>query len=243
MNGFTIYKEYYDLITLLSEKEQQELLLAITKYMFDDIEPELNERQVKIFNNLRRPLDKSKKRSQCGSIKSQNDIQNNNNDETKESQNEIKTKSNQNQNENKIDNESENKTKTHQDVNVIVNVNDNVNVNGNVKKISIEEIKGIIEYLNLKTNSHYKYTTDKTQSLIKARINDGFTLNDFKIVIDNKCEEWIGTEFEKFLRPETLFSNKFESYLNQRNTAKPKIRNDEQWAILKGVYDGTIKID
>lgn len=222
MNGFTIYKEYYELITLLTEKEQQELSLAIMRYMFENIEPTLNDRQTKIFNNLRRPLDKSKNRGKSGSIT-----------KSSEEQKENETKSNENQN--------ENKTKTHQDVNVIVN--DNVNVNGNVKKISIEEIKGIIEYLNLKTNSHYKYTTDKTQSLIKARINDGFTLNDFKIVIDNKCEEWIGTEFEKFLRPETLFSNKFESYLNQRNTAKPKIRNDEQWAILKGVYDGTIKID
>lgn len=241
MNGFTIYKEYYDLITLLSEKEQQELLLAITKYMFDDIEPELNERQVKIFNNLRRPLDKSKKRSQCGSIKSQNDIQNNNNDETKESQNEIKTKSNQNQNENKIDNESENKTKTHQDVNVIVNVNDNVDVKNNI----LDEIKEIIDYLNIKSNSHYKYSSDKTKSLIKARMDDGFTLDDFKAVIDKKYNEWVGTDMEKYLRPETLFGNKFESYLNQKitNEIKNMKKSDKQMEILKGVYNGTIKID
>ena len=38
MNSFTIYKEYYELITLLNEKDQQELLLAIVKYMFEDIE-------------------------------------------------------------------------------------------------------------------------------------------------------------------------------------------------------------
>ena len=61
MNGFTIYKEYYELITLLTEREQQELLLAITKFMFEDVEPTLNDKQTKIFNNLRRPLEKSKK--------------------------------------------------------------------------------------------------------------------------------------------------------------------------------------
>jgi uncharacterized phage protein (TIGR02220 family) len=194
MNGFTIYKEYYELITLLTEREQQELLLAITKFMFEDVEPTLNDKQTKIFNNLRRPLEKSKKRSKCGSI----------------------IKSNENQ--------EENENKTHQDVNVIVNVNDNVDVN--VKKISLEEIKGIIEYLNIKSNSHYKYSTDKTQTLIKARIKDGFTLDDFKIVIDKKCEEWLGTDFEKFLRPETLFSNKFEGYLNQKITAKKKTLKD-----------------
>lgn len=63
MQSFTIYKEYYDLITLLSTKEQQELLLAIVEYMFEDKEPLLNDRQIKIFNNLKRPLDKSKEQS------------------------------------------------------------------------------------------------------------------------------------------------------------------------------------
>lgn len=216
MNGFTIYKEYYELITLLTEREQQELLLAITKFMFEDVEPTLNDKQTKIFNNLRRPLEKSKKRSKCGSITKSNENQEENETKTKENQKEIKTKSNENQ--------KENESKTHQDVNVIVNVNDNVDVN--VNKITLAEIKGIIEYLNIKSNSHYKYSTDKTQTLIKARIKDGFTLDDFKIVIDKKCEEWLGTDFEKFLRPETLFSNKFESYLNQKITAKKKTLKD-----------------
>lgn len=216
MNGFTIYKEYYELITLLTEREQQELLLAITKFMFEDVEPTLNDKQTKIFNNLRRPLEKSKKRSKCGSITKSNENQKENETKTKENQKEIKTKSNENQ--------KENESKTHQDVNVIVNVNDNVDVN--VNKITLAEIKGIIEYLNIKSNSHYKYSTDKTQTLIKARIKDGFTLDDFKIVIDKKCEEWLGTDFEKFLRPETLFSNKFEGYLNQKITAKKKTLKD-----------------
>ena len=216
MNGFTIYKEYYELITLLTEREQQELLLAITKFMFEDVEPTLNDKQTKIFNNLRRPLEKSKKRSKCGSITKSNENQEENEMKTKKNQKEIKTKSNESQ--------KENENKTHQDVNVIVNVNDNVDVN--VNKITLAEIKGIIEYLNIKSNSHYKYSTDKTQTLIKARIKDGFTLDDFKIVIDKKCEEWLGTDFEKFLRPETLFSNKFEGYLNQKITAKKKTLKD-----------------
>lgn len=219
MNGFTIYKEYYELITLLSEKEQQELLLAITKYMFEDIEPSLNDKQQKIFNNLKRPLDKSKNNSKNATKKKQDE----NEKETKQKRNE---------------NEKETKEHTHQDVNVNVIVNDNVNV----KNIPLEVIKDIIDYLNMKSNSSYKYSTEKTKSLIKARMNDGFTLEDFKKVIDNKCDEWIGTDFEKFLRPETLFSNKFESYLNQKTSTKPMSKNDKQWEILKGVYDGNIKV-
>ena len=45
-------------------------------------------------------------------------------------------------------------------------------------------------------------------------MNDGFTVDDFKAVIDKKAKEWKGTEMAQYLRPETLFGTKFESYLN-----------------------------
>lgn len=75
--------------------------------------------------------------------------------------------------------------------------------------------KEIIDYLNLKTGSDYKYTTKSTQSKINARLNEGFKLDDFKVVIDKKCAEWLNTDMQIYLRPETLFGTKFESYLNQ----------------------------
>ena len=75
----------------------------------------------------------------------------------------------------------------------------------------------IIEYLNKKTKSQYRSTTKKTKNLIKARYNDGFVIDDFKIVIDTKSAEWLNdNKMNKFLRPETLFGTKFESYLNQK---------------------------
>lgn len=74
----------------------------------------------------------------------------------------------------------------------------------------------IIDYLNSKIGTHYRATTRKTQSLIKARMNEGFTVDDFKKVIDNKSTEWgKDSKMSKYLRPETLFGTKFESYLNQ----------------------------
>lgn len=101
----------------------------------------------------------------------------------------------------------------------------NINSNSNNKKIlsSSDEqddvpYKEIIDYLNLKTSKSYKYSTSKTKSLIKARWNEGFRVDDFKKVIDNKCFEWIGNPgMDKYLRPETLFGNKFEGYLNENN--------------------------
>lgn len=77
--------------------------------------------------------------------------------------------------------------------------------------------KDVIDYLNLKTGSNYKHTTKATIKYINARYKEGFSLDDFKHVIDVKCNQWINDpKMKQYLRPETLFSTKFESYLNQQ---------------------------
>jgi len=73
----------------------------------------------------------------------------------------------------------------------------------------------VVEYLNQKANTNYRHTSKATQKHINARINEGYTLKEFKTVIDNKVDEWLNTNMAKYLRPETLFGTKFESYLNQ----------------------------
>lgn len=94
-------------------------------------------------------------------------------------------------------------------------------------------VSEIIDYLNLKTNKKYKTTTQKTRTLIKARMNEHFTVDDFKLVIDKMCTEWMGTNMEKYLRPETLFGTKFESYLNQTLTkSETEMRIDNVNALI-----------
>lgn len=73
----------------------------------------------------------------------------------------------------------------------------------------------IIGYLNEKAGTRYKISSSKTRSKINARWNEGYNLDDFLTVIDTKTSEWLGTDMEKYLRPETLFGTKFEGYLNQ----------------------------
>ncbi|WP_411501413.1 conserved phage C-terminal domain-containing protein [Bacillus thuringiensis] len=74
----------------------------------------------------------------------------------------------------------------------------------------------IVSYLNEKTRKSYKHKTAKTRTLIKARFNDGFTLDDFKRVIDIKSSQWLkDSHMSQYLRPETLFGTKFEGYLNE----------------------------
>ena len=76
----------------------------------------------------------------------------------------------------------------------------------------------IVEYLNKRTGKNYRASSQKTKRLIKARFNEKYTVDDFKKVIDNKCLEWLRDDkMSRYLRPETLFGTKFESYLNQDN--------------------------
>lgn len=78
----------------------------------------------------------------------------------------------------------------------------------------------VVDYLNLRAGTRYRSTSEDTRKHIRARIDEGYTLEDFKTVIDHKVAEWKGTEWEKFLRPSTLFGSKFEGYLNQREEQK-----------------------
>lgn len=85
----------------------------------------------------------------------------------------------------------------------------------------------VIDYLNTKTGSSYRATTEANIKPIRARLNDGFSVVDCKKVIDTKSGQWLNNlDMVKYLRPATLFSpSKFESYLNECR-GKPSIRGD-----------------
>ena len=83
--------------------------------------------------------------------------------------------------------------------------------------------KEIIDYLNKKTNKNYKHTANGNRRLIKARWNEGSTLEDFKKVIDVKVEQWKNDNtMKQYLRPSTLFDNKFDGYLNEESKTSNK---------------------
>lgn len=85
----------------------------------------------------------------------------------------------------------------------------------------------VIDYLNATTGSSYRATTEANIKPIRARLNDGFTVEDCKKVIDTKSGQWLNNpDMVKYLRPATLFSpSKFEGYLNECR-GKPSIRGD-----------------
>lgn len=131
------------------------------------------------------------------------------------------------------------------------NVNDNDNENEVSYPVSYNDTSNdtfkeaylpIVSYLNQKAGTNYRPTTQKTKTAIHARLSEGFTVDDFKTVIDKKCGEWLGDEkMERYLRPETLFGTKFEGYLNAKITKSGTvsangIRIDDSLNDLDGLF-------
>lgn len=89
-------------------------------------------------------------------------------------------------------------------------------------------IKEIIDYLNEKAGTKFRYNSKQTQKHINARLKEGYTLEDFKHVIDVKVYKWKkDPEMSAYIRPQTLFGTKMENYVNEKIT-KPSwhVEND-----------------
>ena len=133
-------------------------------------------------------------------------------------------------------------------INDITVPNKKLDIRDKKESLLLENVKCIIEYLNESINSNYKYTTKGTINLIKARFKEGYKLDDFYDVIDKKVKEWYNTEMQQYLRPSTLFGNKFEGYLNQTYfkgkakssySSKPNFDNTSNHNVPKGVASMT----
>jgi uncharacterized phage protein (TIGR02220 family) len=101
-----------------------------------------------------------------------------------------------------------------------VSVNKYISPNGDIVEQTIDEVIG---HLNAATQSNFKKTTEAYRKTIRARLNEGYTLDDFKKVIDSRVKIWGEDErMREYLRPQTLFRpSNFESYLNEANRPRP----------------------
>ena len=104
--------------------------------------------------------------------------------------------------------------------------------------------KDVIDYLNDKIGARYKASSAINKRLIDARVKEGYTLDDFKRVIDNKVASWSQDQkMSKYLRPQTLFGTKFESYLNERAPNVPAHADFGAEAYANGTMDGVDEDD
>ncbi len=93
---------------------------------------------------------------------------------------------------------------------------------GSVVDGYIQPVTEIVDYMNQKLGTHYKPKSQSTQKHIVARLKEGYSVEDFRKVIDKKCAQWMGSSMAKYLRPETLFGSKFEGYLNEQTYSQPE---------------------
>ena len=114
-----------------------------------------------------------------------------------------------------------------QDFKIIENKKEKAIGNKEHKDIAIQ----IIEYLNSQAETTFSTKIGSNIELICARLKDGYTLSDFKSVIDKKVKDWKGTDWAKFLRPNTLFAKtKIENYLNSNNNDKQSTNKFSKFA-------------
>ena len=110
-----------------------------------------------------------------------------------------------------------------------INKDNNENNENNDNKTRYgAEISEIISYLNEKTGRKYTGRSKSTVKYITARLKEGFTVEEFKQVIDNKVAAWArDAKMCQFLRPETLFDGRFETYLNDTETKAQKAQREK----------------
>jgi uncharacterized phage protein (TIGR02220 family) len=100
----------------------------------------------------------------------------------------------------------------------------------------LDNVDIIIGYLNERTNKNYTTKNKATIKDIQSRIKEGYVFEDFKYVIDIKAGQWMNTEMEQYLRPQTLFGNKFNSYINER-----PITNGKQISKIESAINQTTR--
>lgn len=100
----------------------------------------------------------------------------------------------------------------------------------------------IVSYMNSKCGTKYKSDNAETRQLIRARLAEKYSIEDFQTVIDKKVLDWKNSEYAKYLRPQTLFGKNFDTYLNQPSTGNAT-SNDEvsQWVAASSEADAVGK--
>lgn len=254
--SFLLYNNFYEPLKCLTNEQLGRLFKAIFEFNIngiEEVEPDIQIAFVFIKNQIN--IDSKKYEEQCkknaengakgGRPKKANALKENptkpngfeNNPEKPNGflENPTKPKKADNENDNDNDNDNENDN----DINNILSSSDETSDESEEEKRKAQEkrrkraelYKNIIDYLNKKIGSSYKYSTKTTQVKINARLNEGYSLDDFIAVIDKKYDEWKDTEMEQYLCPDTLFGTKFEKYLNQKkvNTKPQNTENLPDW--------------
>ena len=240
-DSFVYYKSFVDAMEILSVQEYGEVSKAINRYAIYGEEPDDLSPMAKIVFIMAKPqIDANSERRTNGS---KGGRPKKDNKETIGFENE-KPLVFENDNQG-FENEKPN-VNVNVNANANDNANDNANVNDNIPPISPQgenrsskktrEIKPtetdieIIDYLNFVCDKSFRPSKSNIE-YIHGRLSEGYTIDDFKKVIDIKAEKWKNNpDMNEYLRPSTLFApKKFDNYLNEKPKTNTSIK--DKWGL------------
>lgn len=221
-DSVVFYRSFYEAVKELPPEEFKESVQAILDYGLDDKPPDKQGTIAHtVFTLVRPQIDANNRRFKNGCKGGKEPNRNQTRTKTEPNCNQTGTKPEPNPNQDGTKPEPKEKGERRKEKGEINN-NKTIMSSPTSRDRPAYQYGEVVDYLNLRAGTRYRSTSEDTRKHIRARVDDGYTLDDFKAVIDRKVEEWKGTEWEKFLRPSTLFGSKFESYLNQREEPKGK---------------------
>ena len=236
-DSVVFYRSFYEAVKDLPPEEFKESVQAILDYGLDDKPPDKQGTIAHtVFSLVRPQIDANNRRFKNGCKGGKEPRRNQTRTKTEPNCNQTVTKPEPNPNQDGTKPEPKEKGERRKEKGEI---NNKTIMSPPTSRDELTYPYGaVVDYLNSKAGTRYKHSSEDTRKHIRARVNDGYTLDDFKVVIDRKVAEWKGTEWEKFLRPSTLFGSKFESYLNQKE--EPKVKKTAFSNFLERDYDKSL---
>ena len=216
-------QDWADHILTWDRDTSYEFMIALLEYGFYDNDDHYFEKPVqRIFDEAKKQLDENKakylaKTESASRARSQKSVQKSELKSTLKSELKSEQKSGQKSTSIDIDIDKD-----------IISSKEDIKDNVGKPDTFDSDIKTIVDYLNAKTQSNFKAKTEETRKSIRARLKEGYTVEDFKRVIDSKSSDWADSErMREYLRPSTLFRPaNFEAYLNEANRPKVKKKSE-----------------
>lgn len=215
--GFIVYGDIQDVLTELDDQQTAQLFRGMVDYFVSGKDPKFTGILKFVFIPIKQQMDRNadKYEKKCEKMRS-----NANKRWTDMQKHAIASKSNQ------LDANDANTN-----INTNINTKTDIDTNTNTKppESGVASLSSfLISYLNEKAGTNY-YVTLSVERLIDGLLGAGYTEDQMRTVIDKKCAEWLNDDkMRSYLRPSTLFGDKFEEYLNAPITLAQEREKDER---------------
>lgn len=246
-DNIILYKSLFEALDEVEPALYKEVMQTVYRYAMNDEQPACTGTALALFKVVKPLIDSNNKKYECGKMggRPRKEKPFNNQTETNQKPNHNQTETILEPNHNLKDKSKKIKDKSE----MLKDNSEKINDNSEMLKEKSEMLKDnkntlsdksdsvrtypyadVITYLNEKAGTAFKVNSKDTRKHIRARCDEGFTVDDFKTVIDRKVTEWGNNpDMAQYLRPSTLFGTKFESYLNQKVVKPSQVKSKNKF--------------